>query len=210
MIIDDTQATTCRICLATPKRFTEDQSASKISSVIDDFEIANLRLELETDHIDEFKRAADMLLRIVDDRDISIVVNDRIDLVDTLGLHGVHLRDGARRVRAARSALGKEAIVGAFCGATRHVGMEAGEAGADYVAFGPVRAFEPVDTEIALPRLFDWWRKFILVPSVAEQGIDAQNAARLAESADFLLIGSELWEAECPQSAMAALSTGLQ
>ena len=86
-------------------------------------------------------RAADALREVAHARDVALVIDTHLGLmVERLGLDGVHLTDGARSVRKARKELGDDAIVGAFCGASRHDGMNAGEAGADYVSFGPVGA----------------------------------------------------------------------
>ena len=100
------------------------------------------------------------------DSDVAIVIDNHMLMVQRLGLDGVHLTDGARQVRYVRKELGSDAIVGAFCGTTRHDGMNAGEAGADYVAFGPIGTSplglgEQVDFD-----LFDWWSKVIEVLSL--------------------------------------------
>ena len=88
-------------------------------------------------------RAADALRPVAHARDVPLVVADHFRLAARLGLDGVHLSDGARQVRAARKALGKDAIVGAFARASRHDGLTAAEIGADYVSFGPVGADRP-------------------------------------------------------------------
>ena len=77
---------------------------------------------------------------VTDARDIALVIADHTLLAERIGLDGVHLTDAARSVRHARKTLGEDAIVGSFCGGSRHDGMAAGEAGADYISFGPVLA----------------------------------------------------------------------
>jgi thiamine-phosphate pyrophosphorylase len=113
-----------------------------------------------------------------------------------LGLDGVHLPDGSRTVRAARKALGEDAIVGAYCGASRHDGMTAAEIGADYVAFGPVAPTHLGDGSFADAEIFAWWSEMIEVPVVAEGALDVAQMRALAPVTDFFGIGPEIWQAE--------------
>ena len=57
--------------------------------------------------------------------------------------------DIGKGVADARARLGKAAQIGVTCHDSRHLGMEAAEAGADYVAFG---AFFPTDTKVTTHR----------------------------------------------------------
>jgi len=127
-----------------------------------------------------------------------------------LGLDGVHLNDGARQVRAARKSLGRDAIVGAFCGTSRHEGMNAGEAGADYVSFGPVG-----DTALGVGTradraLFEWWSEMIELPVVAEGALDAGLVPDLAPVTDFLAIGTEIWDRDDPVAALGRLIAAMR
>ena len=99
------------------------------------------------------------------------MLDDHHRLAQRLGLDGVHLTDGPRRLRDVRKTLGQDAIVGAFCGTSRHDGMTAAEIGADYVSFGPVSAGLLGDGTLAEPELFQWWSEMIEVPVVAEGGL---------------------------------------
>jgi thiamine-phosphate pyrophosphorylase len=117
----------------------------------------------------------------------------------------VHLSDGARSVRAARKALGPDAIVGAFCGASRHDGMSAGEAGADYVSFGPVGATALGSGTRAERELFEWWSEMIELPVVAEGALDALTVASLAPVSDFLAFGEEIWREDDAGAALSRL-----
>jgi thiamine-phosphate pyrophosphorylase len=127
---------------------------------------------------------------------VALVIDSHIMMVERLGLDGVHLPDGPRSVRAARKALGDEAIVGAFCGTSRHDGIAAGEAGADYVSFGPVGATALGDGQQASLDLFTWWSEMIELPVVAEGALDEAAVASLATVSDFLAFGEEIWGAE--------------
>ena len=130
--------------------------------------------------------------------------NERL-LAERLGLDGVHLSDAARSVRHARKVLGPDAIVGSFCAGSRHDGMSAGEAGADYIAFGPVQATALNDGEIAEAEMFQWWSEVIEVPCVAEGQLDAAMIAKLAPMTDFFGIGEEIWGSDDPAAALKTL-----
>ncbi|TMV47261.1 thiamine phosphate synthase, partial [Thioclava sp. BHET1] len=126
-------------------------------------------------------------------------------LVERLGLDGVHLTDGARTVRKARKDLGEDAIVGSYCGASRHDGISAGEAGADYVAFGPVGTSPLGDGSHADDDLFAWWSEMIEVPIVAEGALSVERLATLAPITDFFGIGEEIWREADAVAALKAL-----
>ena len=132
-------------------------------------------------------------------------VQRHILLVARHGLDGVHLTDGARSLRAARRDLGADAIVGAFCGTTRHEGISAAEAGADYVAFGPCGETALGDGRQAADDLFAWWSEMIEVPVIAEGALDPARVAALAASTDFFAFGAEVWSAPDPLAALRRL-----
>jgi thiamine-phosphate pyrophosphorylase len=192
-----------RLYLITPPRFEPDLP-DRVARLLDGFDIACLRLALAGASEEEVARAADALRPVAHARDVPLVVADRHALVGRLGLDGVHLSDGARQVRAARKALGREAIVGVHAGASRHDGMTAAEIGADYVSFGPVAASGLGDGTVAPRELFEWWSEMIELPVVAEGGLTPRLAGELAGAADFLALGPELWTA--PEGEMAALA----
>ena len=123
-----------------------------------------------------------------------------------MGLDGVHLEDGARSVRKARKALGPDAIIGAYCAASRHEGMNAGEAGCDYISFGPVTETALVDGEVADTELFEWWSQMIELPVVAEGGLDPNIIALLAPVTDFFGIGDEIWREDDSVAALHRLT----
>jgi thiamine-phosphate pyrophosphorylase len=129
---------TPQIYLITPPDLTVEDFPDHLARVLDGVPVACLRLSLATKDEERVARAADALREVAHARDVPLVIETHLRLVDRLGLDGVHLTDAARTVRYARKELGAEAIVGAFCGGSRHDGLAAGEAGADYIAFGPV------------------------------------------------------------------------
>jgi len=131
-------------------------------------------------------------------------------LAERPGLDGVHLPDGARQVRAARKALGPDAVVGAFCGASRHSGLNAGEAGADYIAFGPVGATALGDGTRAGRDIFEWWSEMIEVPVVAEGALDEAVIGDLAPVTDFFALGAEIWREDDAAAALRRLAGAMR
>lgn len=196
---------TPQIYLITPPQIELSRFPAQLAEVLDTHPFACIRLALSTRNEDTMARTADALREVAHGRDVPLVIDTHAALVGRLGLDGVHLPDGARSVRRIRKDLGADAIVGAFCGASRHDGMTAGETGADYVSFGPVRASVLGDGSVADHDLFAWWSEMIEVPVVAEGQLDPDSIRALTPVTDFFAIGEEIWEAEDPASELTRL-----
>ncbi|WP_137700425.1 thiamine phosphate synthase [Marimonas lutisalis] len=194
-----------QIYLISPPEIELSRFPDQLARVLDAQPVACVRLALSSHDEDTLCRAADAVREVTIARDVALVIERHILLVERLGLDGVHLTDAARSVRKARKELGKDAIVGAFCAASRHDGMTAGEAGADYVSFGPVGDTPLGDGTIAEHELFDWWSQMIEVPVVAEGALDTDLVAALAPVTDFFGIGDEIWMDDDPTAALKAL-----
>lgn len=194
-----------QIYLITPPEIELSSFSSQLAAILDAYPVACLRLALSSRDEDRLSRAGDALREVAHARDVALVVADHLILAERLGLDGVHLSDAARGVRAARKALGEDAIVGSFCAVSRHDGMTAGEAGADYVGFGPVRPSGLGDGSFAGRDLFEWWSEMIEVPVVAEGGLDADTVAALSPYTDFFGIGIEIWSQDDPKAALSRL-----
>ena len=193
-----------QLYLVTPLAFDLDLFPAKLAAVLDSTEIACLRLSLATRDEDAILRAGDAVREIAHARDVAVVIENHILMVERLGLDGVHLTDGARSVRKVRKDL-PDAIIGAACGKTRHEGISAGEAGADYVSFGPVGETPLGDGSRAEFDLFQWWSEMIEVPVVAEGALTADLVAKLGPVTDFFAVGEEIWTTEDPVKALKAL-----
>ena len=178
----------------------------RLAPLLDGFDVACVRLALAAGSEDEVARACDALRPVCHARDVPLVVADHFRLVERLGIDGVHLSDGSRQVRAVRAALGADAIVGVYARTSRHEGMTAAEAGADYVAFGPVGASALGDGSVAALDLFGWWSEMIEVPCVAEGALTPDLVAALAPFADFIALGAEIWAAADPAAALRAFA----
>ena len=194
-----------QITLITPPVLDLEVFPDQLARLMDKAEIACLRLSLATRDEDQIARTADALRLVSHARDVAIVIESHVLMVERLGLDGVHLTDGARSVRKVRKDLGADAIVGAFCGVTRHEGMNAAEAGADYVAFGPIGATPLGDGVQVDFDLFQWWSDVIEVPVIAEGALTADLVARFGPVTDFFGIGPEIWGADDPAAALATL-----
>lgn len=193
-----------QIYVITPPEFELSTYPDQLAKVLDSHEIACVRFALATRDEDRLSRAADAIREVCYPRDIALVMSEHVLLAQRLGLDGVHLLDGARSIRKIRKDLGDDAIVGSFCGASRHDGMSAGESGADYVAFGPVGSAPLGDGSIAEPELFGWWSEMIEVPIVAEGDLNSEIIRTIAPITDFFGIGEEIWRAEDPAAQLQA------
>lgn len=198
-----------QLYLVTPPAFELDTFPDRLSAVLDGYPVACLRLAMAGRDEDRIARAADALRQVAHARDVALVIETHAALVARLGLDGVHLADGARGIRKLRETLGPDAIIGAACGVTRHEGITAAEAGADYVAFAPVGETALGDGRRAEPDLFEWWSEMIEVPVVAEGALTAELVARLGPVTDFFAVGEEIWRGDDPPAALRALMAPL-
>ncbi|MES2145525.1 MAG: thiamine phosphate synthase [Pseudomonadota bacterium] len=199
-----------QITLITPPQVALETFPATLARVMDASPVACLRLSLASRDEDHIARVADALRELAHARDVPIVIDRHVLMAERLGLDGVHLPDGARGVRKLRTDLGSDAIIGAFCGQTRHEGMNAGEAGADYVAFGPIGSSALGDGAVAALELFQWWSEIVEVPVIAEGGLTADLVAAFAPFTDFFAVGDEIWAADDPAAALAVLTRALR
>jgi len=144
---------------------------------------------------DVVRRAAEALMPLAQEHDVAFLINDRPDLAAELGADGTHVGQEDTPYAQARSILGADHIVGVTCHSSRHLAMEAAEAGADYVAFG---AFFPTETKQAKAaadiEILDWWSELFEIPCVAIGGITVENCpALVAAGADFLSVVAGVW-----------------
>lgn len=186
--------TGCQLYLISPL----DVSGSfpnRLARALDAGPIAAFQFRVKGLDEHEAARLAEPLQEICADHDVAFIVNDSISLAKRIGADGVHLGQGDGSLADARARLGKDAQIGVTCHDSRHLAMEAGEAGADYVAFG---AFFPTQTKQTEFRadldLLSWWQGIFEIPCVAIGGITPENCAPLvAAGADFLAVSSAVW-----------------
>ena len=199
----------CRLYLITPPAFEPRAFAETLKAALDAGDVACLQLRLKDVADDEIRRACTQLMPIAHAHDVAFVLNDRPDLAREMGCDGVHIGQNDMRYDDARRLVGPDRIVGVTCHNSRHLAMEAGEAGADYVAFG---AFFPTSTKTvqfyAEVDLLSWWSELVEVPCVAIGGITLANCEPLiAAGADFLAVASAVWEhTDGPAAAVKAFN----
>jgi thiamine-phosphate pyrophosphorylase len=199
----------CRLYLVTPPAFDPQAFAETLRRALDGGDVACLQLRLKDVPDTEVLRAGEILLPIAQKAGTAFILNDRPDLAKRLGADGVHVGQEDASYSEARALLGPDRIVGVTCHDSRHLAMDAAEAGADYVAFG---AFFPTGTKDAKTRaetdLLRWWSDIMLVPSVAIGGITVDNAGPLIEAgADFLAVSAGVWaHPEGPAAAVKAFN----
>lgn len=167
----------------------------RLARALDASPVAAFQFRVKEMDSHEAARLAAPLLDICRERDVAFIVNDSVALAKRLGADGVHLGQGDGDPRQARDLLGPKAQIGVTCHASRDLALEAGEAGADYVAFG---AFFPSMTKDAShraePEILRWWSRLIELPCVAIGGITPDNARPLVEAgADFLAVSGAVW-----------------
>ncbi len=201
---------TPQIYLITPQEFELSGFPGQLAAILDALEIACVRLSLSTRDEDRIARSADQIRAVAHERDIPVLLDTHFRMVERLGLDGVHLTDGSRSVRAVRKDLPDEAVLGAYCGASKHDGMTAGEIGADYIAFGPLADTGLGDGTIADLDTFAWWSEMIELPVVAEGNLTAALIEQFAPVTDFFAIGAEIWDADDPLEALRSLTAPLK
>jgi thiamine-phosphate pyrophosphorylase len=198
-----------QLYLITPPDFDLLTFPDQLAACLDATDVACVRLALATRDEDRIARSADALREMTHARDVALVIETHVLMVERLGLDGVHLTDGARSIKKMRKDLGLDAIVGTYCGASRHDGLTSAELGADYVSFGPIGASALGSGDVAPFDLFEWWSEMIEVPVVAEGRLDAALIRTLAPHSDFFGLGEELWRTDDPVATLKALRAAM-
>ena len=208
----------CNLYLITPPRIPDpDAFRDAFASALDNDLVQCVQLRLkdgeEAAPDDDVLRVAESLLPLAVEREVAFLINDRPDLAIKAGADGVHIGQSDAPYEKARKMLGDDATIGVTCHNSRHLALVAGEAGADYVAFG---AFFPTQTKaaasIAEPDLLRWWTYATTVPSVAIGGIAPDNCAPLVRAgADFLAASAAVWGCENgPAAAITAFAAAIR
>jgi thiamine-phosphate pyrophosphorylase len=191
----DPRRPACQLYLISPLDVGGD-FPGHLAAALDAGQVAAFQFRVKGLDQHEAARLAEPLQRICAAREIAFIVNDDMALAKRLGADGVHLGQGDGDPRDARALLGPAAQIGVTCHDSRHFAMDAGEAGADYVAFG---AFYPTGTKETHhrpdPSILSWWSTLFELPCVAIGGITPENGRVLVEAgADFLATCSWVWD----------------
>lgn len=200
----------CRLYLITPPSLEVAPFGDTLKRALGAGDVASLQLRLKGVADDAILRASEILMPIAQRAGVAFILNDRPDLAAKLGTDGVHIGQEDMAYAEARAFLGKDKIIGVTCHDSRHLAIDAAEAGADYVAFG---AFFPTQTKEpkshADIELLGWWSEMMVVPCVAIGGITVENAGPLVEAgADFLAVSAGVWNyPNGPEAAVKAFNT---
>ncbi len=201
----------CRLYLVTPPALEPARFTDLLSAALDAGDVACVQLRLKDLEDDALKRAIDALRPVVQSRNVAFLINDRPDLAVAQGCDGAHVGQTDMKAPAARKLLG-DLTMGVTCHNSRDLAMTAGEAGADYVAFG---AFFPTTTKETGTRAeFDtlrWWAELMEPPCVAIGGITPANCAPLVKAgADFLAVVGAVWNhPEGPAAGVRAMNAAI-
>ena len=202
----------CQLYLISPLE-TGGDFPQQLRSALEAGPVAAFQFRVKDIDQDEAARLAGPLKAICDEFDVAFIVNDDIALAKRLGADGVHLGQGDESLKNARAELGQDVQIGITCHDSRHLAMEAGEGGANYVAFG---AFFPTKTKETshTPELdiLEWWSAMMEIPCVAIGGITPDNCQPLIDAgADFLAVSGAVWnDPEGPAQAIRRFSAILE
>ena len=185
----------CRVYLITPPMIDPTTFADRLARALDGGDVAAVQLRLKDADDDLWKRAIEALRPVAQSRNVAFLLNDRVDLVRPFGCDGVHVGQDDMPARQARTLIGPDLTLGVTCKNSRDLAMQAGEDGADYVAFG---AFFPTSTKNATTpadlEIVGWWSDLMELPSCAIGGITAENCAPLVQAgANFLAVVGAVW-----------------
>ncbi|KTF68231.1 thiamine phosphate synthase [Sphingomonas sp. HT-1] len=195
--VRDDRRPPCQLYLISPLDVT-GAFPDRLRRALDAGPVAAFQFRVKDVDQHQAAKLAEPLQRICADADVAFIVNDSVSLAKRLGADGVHLGQDDGDAREARTILGPNVQIGVTCHDSRHLAMEAGEAGADYVAFG---AFYPTTTKETKhrpePSILSWWSALFEIPCVAIGGITPANAAPLvAAGADFVAVSGAIWSAD--------------
>ena len=206
-------AATCRLYLITPPRIDDPAAfARELELALAAGDVAALQIRLKYAPDPVIESVTELVRPLCQVRGVAVIMNDRPDLAARLGCDGVHIGQDDAPYAEARRVVGPGGVVGVTCHDSRHLAMEASEAGADYVAFGAVFA---TSTKEAVTRveleIFSIWQEMMQTPCVAIGGITAENVAEVAAAgADFAAVCAGVWShPEGPAAAVAALNAGI-
>ncbi len=207
-------APACRLYLITPPRIDDPQAfAAVLADALQGGDVACLQIRLKDASDAHIAEVVAALAPVAQARDVAVILNDRPDLAAKLGCDGVHVGQSDMGCAEARKLVGKDRIVGVTCHDSRHLAMEAAEAGADYVAFGAFFDTATKDAPTrAEPEILTIWQETMQIPCVAIGGITVDTAAALAAAgADFVAVSAGVWaHPDGPKAAVAAFNGELR
>jgi thiamine-phosphate pyrophosphorylase len=206
----ETASHPCRLYLISPPSMVVEAFAKELQSALAAGDVGAFQLRLKDASDAEISQAIAALLPICRAHGVAFILNDRVDLAKTHGVDGVHLGQEDMALAEARAQLGDDMVIGVSCHDSNHLAMEAGEAGADYVAFGAFFATRSKSPEklakygTPSTEILQWWQAYTIVPCVAIGGMTPENCPPMvAAGADFIAAINAVWEH--PEGAAGAV-----
>lgn len=218
---ENTSQLNCQLYLITPPAFDLEAFLPQAQAALDTGKVASLQLRLKEADDATILRAAEALQPLCHAHDVAFILNDQLHLLEESGADGIHLGQEDLQdtsVEAIREKIGTDPILGITCHASRHLAMEAGEQGADYVAFGAFfpTTSKPMEKQEKWGRptsdLLTMWSENATLPCVAIGGITPENAGPLAKAgADFIAVITGVWNhPQGPAAAVEAYAKAIQ
>jgi thiamine-phosphate pyrophosphorylase len=213
MIATDGGVGGCRVYLITPPRVDPVPFAGLLAAALDAGDVAAVQLRLKDVDDDVWRRTIDVLRPVCQSRGVAFLLNDRADLVKATGCDGAHVGQEDMPAQDARRLMGPNLTLGVTCKGSRDLAMQAGDDGADYVAFG---AFYPSTTKevtgLLDPEILAWWSEMMELPSCAIGGITPENCGPLVRAgADFLAVVGCVWShPDGPAAGVTALNGAIR
>lgn len=213
----DDKRTQTRLYLISPPSIELSSFCKSLELALSGGDVGSFQLRLNNTTDQQIVEAAKALIPICHAHEVAFIMNDRPDLALAVNADGVHLGQDDCDLKRARAIVGPDRVIGVSCHDSRHLAMDAGEQGADYVAFGaffPTKSKSPEAlAKWGTPKedILDWWQTFTVLPCVAIGGITPSNCAPLAKAgADFVATITAVWEhPEGPAKAVAEFNTAL-
>lgn len=191
----------CRLYLISPPALEPDAFAHVLDAACAAGDVGAFQLRLKDATDAQIVAAAKAIQPVCRKHEVAFLINDRVDLVIETGADGVHLGQDDMPLTQARAILGDDRVIGVSCHDSGHMAMEAGEAGADYVAFG---AFHPTKSKspeklakygTPTSDIIKWWSTYTTVPCVAIGGMTPENCGQyVTAGADFIAAITAVWE----------------
>ncbi len=207
----------CHLYLVSPPQIILPEFTEQVKAAFDGGHVGSFQLRLKGASDSDILRAAEAIIPICHQHGAAFIMNDSPELAVRAGADGVHIGQDDGSVAAARKVVGKDRVIGVSCHDSRHMAMDAGEEGADYVAFG---AFYPTKSKSAealarygvpTPDILEWWQTFIVLPCVAIGGITPENCGALVSAgADFIAAITAVWShTQGPKAAVKAFNEAI-
>lgn len=208
----------CRLYLVSPPSLVLPDFIDQLRRAFDGGDVGAFQLRLKDVPESDILRAAEAILPVCQEHGAAFIMNDSPELAVKCGADGVHIGQEDGSVAAARKIMGKDRVIGVSCHDSRHLAMEAGENGADYVAFGafyPTQSKRPEQlAKYGVPQtdILQWWQEYMVLPCVAIGGITPENCGVLVSAgADFVAAITAVWSAaEGPKAAVARFNEAIR